>query len=313
MEEAKEQPALLENKKHRFWELDFLRGICVLLMVFDHCMFTMGYLMPSTGAELGTNMWEGMYSFVNNVYWYGSLRSYAHVIVVCIFFLICGISCTLSRSNFKRGILCFLAGCAVTFVTVIADRVMPQDSEPIAIYFGVLHMLGIAMLLYGALDNLGLLIAKIGKSEQTKKITKIIGDYLTPTVGLIFLIIFFACFFQSLSYGELTTNIVIKDKSSSVLASIFIGVKPYDNNGEWIIGGSDYWPLLPWVAIVLIGGFIGRGLYHSKAKNYLAKLDGKWNKPICFVGRHALLIYVAHQVAIFVLCFIITLVVSWFA
>ncbi|MCH5164265.1 MAG: DUF1624 domain-containing protein [Clostridiales bacterium] len=304
MEEIKEQPALLENKKHRFWELDFLRGICVLLMVFDHFMSTIGFVMPAVGSSMGKNIWAGAETFVTDVYWYGGLRTYAHVIVVCIFFLLCGISCTFSRSNYKRGFMCFLFGCGVTFVTVVTDLIADLG---ISIYFGVLHMLGIAMLLYGLFDTLGSLIAKIGKTEESKAVTKIIGEYLAPTIGLILLIIFFACF-QGKDCALFETDIVIEDKASSVLASLFVNVKCFQNNAAWSVGGMDYWPLLPWVAIVLIGGFIGRGLYHSKAKNYLSKFDGKWNKPVCFVGRHALVIYVAHQVVIFALCYLITLI-----
>lgn len=30
----------------------------------------------------------------------------------------------------------------------------------------------------------------------------------------------------------------------------------------------------------------------------MPKLDGKWNKPVCFIGRHTLIVYVAHLVFI---------------
>lgn len=299
----------LDKKKHRYWELDFIRGICVLLMVFDHFMYTMGYLMPSIGEEMGVEIWNGAGKFVAEVYWTGGLRSVAHIIVTSIFFLICGISCTFSRSNLKRGGLCFLVACGITFFTVVAEKI---TGLYMAIYFGVLHMLGIAMLLYGVFDIIGALICKLGKNDKSKKITKIIGDYLAPTVGLILLIVFFACFYDGIDIDVFATNVVIEDRTSSVLASLFLNVNlPNSGSYDWIIGGEDYWPLLPYAAIVLVGGFIGRGIYHNKkTQNYLAKLDGKWNKPVCFVGRHALIVYVAHQVAIFALLYLVTLIAA---
>lgn len=304
MEDILEQQPL-ENKRPRFWELDFLRGFCVLLMVFDHFVYTMGSLMPSIGEELGTNMWSGAEEFFKG-YWYGGLRSVAHIVVVTIFFLICGISCTLSRSNLKRGALCFLVGCAITFFTVVADEIADLG---VSIYFGVIHMLGVAMLLYGLFDKLGALIAKIGKTDKTRKITKTIGEYLAPAIGFILLIVFFTCFCTGIKGDIFVTNVVIEDKSASILASFFIIMNPDDVH--WVIDSADYWPILPWVGFVLIGGAIGRGIYcNKKTQNYLAKLDGKWNKPVCFVGKHALIIYVVHQVAIFALLYLITLIAA---
>ena len=286
------------EKKRRFWELDFLRGLCVILMVFDHFMYSIYDIMP----RFNDAFWADASAWVGNVYWYGMLRIVVRFIVLFCFFLICGISCTLSRSNIKRGALCFLVGCGITFFTVVADAMLDMD---IAIYFGVLHMLGVSMMLYGLIDKLGQLIAKIGKDDKTKKATRIIGDYLAPTVGLILFIVYFAGLKGGVEGDTFVTDIGIEDQATSVFASLFIDVKY-----AWSIGGADYWPLLPWGAIVLIGGFIGRGLYHSKAKDCLAPLDGKWNKPVCFVGRHALIVYVLHQVVAFVLLYLITLIAA---
>lgn len=42
--------------KERFWELDFLRGLCVVLMVFDHFMYCLWDIMPSINQMLGTDL-----------------------------------------------------------------------------------------------------------------------------------------------------------------------------------------------------------------------------------------------------------------
>lgn len=302
MENISEQP-IVEGKKRRFWELDFIRGICVILMIFDHVMFSVTEVAPFFDQMLGKTLWENASQFLEDVYYSGALRVTVRFIVLFFFFTICGTSCTLSRSNVKRGLLCFLVGCGITCVTVIVDRIFDMG---VSIYFGVLHMLGVSMMLYGALDKLGDCIAKIGKNDKTKKITRTIGDYLAPSIGLILLIIYFSCFFAGLKGDTLASNIYIEDEQSSMIVSLFIDVMNHSGKIS-SIGGADYWPLLPYAAFVLIGGFVGRGLYHSKYKYFLSKADGKWNKPICFVGRHALVIYAAHQVVAVALIFIITL------
>lgn len=293
----------IEGKKRRFWELDFIRGICVILMIFDHVMYSVMEVAPFIDGMLGKTIWEGASKFVEDVYWYGGLRITVRFIVLFFLFTVCGTACTLSRSNVKRGLMCFLVGCGITCVTVIVDRIFDMG---ISIYFGVLHMLGVSMMLYGALSKLGDLIAKIGKDDKTKKITRMVGDYLAPSIGLILLIVYFSCFFDGLIGDNLVSNVYIEDPQMSMIASLFIDVVRHDDVAS-SIGGADYWPLLPWAAVVFIGGFIGRGLYHSKHKYFLSKADGKWNKPVCFVGRHALIIYAAHQVVAVALIFLITL------
>lgn len=291
-----------EQTKFRVWELDFVRGICVILMVLDHVLYSIMDVAPFIDSMLNKTVWEGISAWVEDVYWYNNLRIWIRFLVLGAFFVICGTSCSLSRSNFKRGAMCFLVGCGISCVTVIIDKIFAVG---ISIYFGVLHMLGVSILVYALFEKLGKVISKIGSTDETKKVTKAIGDYLAPIMGLVLLIVYFVCFFDGINGDMPITNVKLDDKSMSVFASLFVNVQ-YSDIG-WIVGGADFWPLFPWLAIVLIGGFVGVGIYKTRVKNYLARFDGKWNKPVCFVGRHALVVYVAHQVAAVLLLFLITL------
>jgi uncharacterized membrane protein len=54
----------------------------------------------------------------------------------------------------------------------------------------------------------------------------------------------------------------------------------------------DYFPLIPWLGIFLIGAVLGKRIYASK-RGLLP-----WPLPATFVnaaGRHSLLIYIVHQ------------------
>lgn len=121
--------------KKRIWELDALRGLCVLGMVAVHAVFDMVKLYKLVSWE-----YPRWFSFVQN--WGGVL-----------FLLISGICVTLGRHNIRRGLIVFAAGMLCSAVTYgmyyygFADRGM-------IIYFGVLHCLGVCMILWQSCKKL---------------------------------------------------------------------------------------------------------------------------------------------------------------
>lgn len=123
------------TKSRRIWELDALRGICVLGMVVVHLLFDLGYMYGL--IELQDNK---LFYFISQ--WGGVL-----------FLLISGICVTLGHHPIRRGIIVFAAGMLVTAVTYGMYR-LEYASKDIIIYFGVLHCLGICMLLWPCLKHL---------------------------------------------------------------------------------------------------------------------------------------------------------------
>ena len=121
--------------KKRIWELDALRGICILGMVVVHLIYDLVDLY-------GLVQWEypAAFSFVKN--WGGVL-----------FFLISGICVTLGSRCIRRGGLVFACGLAVSAVTYGMYR-FGFAGKGMIIYFGVLHCLGICMLLWPAFRKL---------------------------------------------------------------------------------------------------------------------------------------------------------------
>jgi uncharacterized membrane protein len=62
----------------------------------------------------------------------------------------------------------------------------------------------------------------------------------------------------------------------------------------------DYFPLLPWFGVVLIGIFIGNLLYsdHKRKYNLNDYSEQFVVKFFCFLGRYSLIIYLLHQIII---------------
>ena len=114
-------------QKTRVWELDFVRGVCIIGMIFVHFFFDL--------SEFG-----GIEVWLPD--WFVFLRSYGHVLFV----LISGICVTLASRSFQRGVYVFGAGLLITYTTMFMDLVLEMGD--FRIWFGILHMLGLCMMLY---------------------------------------------------------------------------------------------------------------------------------------------------------------------
>jgi len=64
----------------------------------------------------------------------------------------------------------------------------------------------------------------------------------------------------------------------------------------------DYYPLFPWLGIVLVGIGVGEQLYPRGKRSFAAPhLPAPILSPLAFLGRHSLLIYLVHQPVILLL------------
>ena len=110
--------------------LDEVRGFDLILMVFFHAFYVIGYLFKySWGAWL--------FQFFNP----------AEPFFAGLFIFICGISCRLSHSNWKRGGLLALVAVGMSLFLYLFMR------EEM-IWFGVLHFLAVSILLFALLRPL---------------------------------------------------------------------------------------------------------------------------------------------------------------
>lgn len=65
----------------------------------------------------------------------------------------------------------------------------------------------------------------------------------------------------------------------------------------------DYWPVLPWLGVVALGLHLGQRLGlrwqllppDLRRALYLPSSPPGWARPVCWLGRHSLLVYVVHQ------------------
>lgn len=149
----------------RIWELDALRGLCIIGMIVVHFIYDLSFFGGKS------------FSLPD---WFLLIRQYGHILFV----LISGICATLTaHSTLKRGLVVFGCGLLVTYVTMFMDVVLSFSG--LRIWFGILHMLGVCMMLYPlfrrlpfwALALFGAAFLALGYWMQTLTVSV---DYLFP-------------------------------------------------------------------------------------------------------------------------------------
>lgn len=231
-----------EIPKGRVRLLDMLRGFSVLGMVAYHTLFDIVWIF---GHEIGWYMgWPG-YVWQQSICW--------------VFILVSGASLHYSRRPLKRALV--VLGCGLV-VSVVSIAAMPEQR----VMWGILHMIGLAMLVSVPLRPL------------LEKINKWVGLALSFVLFVLT---------KTLPMGY----IGVLDKPLWPLPEIlyqtpFLFPLGFPSPGFF---SGDYFPLIPWLFLFYTGWFgwsllKGHVPLSTARPNLLEK-----------VGRRSLIIYMVHQ------------------
>ncbi len=205
--------------------------------------------------------------------------------VVCFFFIfVCGISCTLSKSNLKRGLV--LLGVAAGFTLVTALILPAMGFEGTEVYFGILHLLAVSVLLYALAGK------KLGR--------------ISPFTGILLCAVLFA-FTSGISEGRLGYGNLI---------NLTLPESLYENNYLMPLGiysphfySADYFPVFPNIFIFFSGALTGRICAERGYPDWI------YPKRVSFLGalgRHSLIIYIVHMPAIFAVAYAVDFIINLF-
>jgi uncharacterized membrane protein len=240
----------------RFWEIDFLRGIAIVMMIIYHLLFDLNYF-GFTYTDLNA------LPVLLFLYPIGTL-----------FLLLVGVSLTLSYARakeklsknqlrmkyLKRGSMVFGCGLLITLVTWI----YPHDGF---IMFGVLHCIGLSIILAYPFIRFRVPSLLVGV------LCVCIGVYLQTMVMVDFPWLLWLGFVPNQLYT------------------------------------LDYFPLLPWFGVVLVGIFLGNTLYKENARIFTLKDHSRFilSRVLCLLGRYSLIIYLVHQLVIIGVLYLVSL------
>ena len=179
------------------------------------------------------------------------------------FILISGIAFQFSRDNIRRGLLLGAVSIAITLTLWIA-------APEYMVVFGILHFLAFAHILFGIIQRL------------IKKIPTKVWIVICALSAVLFV---------------LTYNIQLGYLGIKGLFTVPLPEALYQSDALMLFGfhtpdfiSSDYNPIIPWIFVFIIGIFLGR--YVHKLPESLKKPH---IRPLAFLGRHTLIIYLAHQ------------------
>ncbi len=293
-ETIKEAP----KKRERVWEIDFLRGAAILGMVVDHFVYDLGAL-----NGYFVNFYEvaspGLIAFSEQMalYFAGPVRQFFHSLAL-LFFLMSGISCSFSRSNFRHAGKILLFAGLITIFTYSVYYITYGLGSPIdiRILFGVLFVLGMGVLLIAVIQllpgskwielGLGVAILVVG----------LLYAFLGPMKGkIVDWNSFWGNIFYTYDQAPYQHLLSIGD-APDFFAKVtgFTAPDFFASMFGFIRAGSDYFSMIPWIGFTLIGAFLGQTIYKDK-KSLLPKIDGRWHKPVDWFGAKSLYIYVLHQ------------------
>ena len=182
-----------------------------------------------------------------------------------LFILISGIAPQLTHSNLIRGLKPLGVSLAFTLVTWALGFV----GMNVVIWFGILHMLAVCMLLAAAVNR------------PLRKLKY-------PVVGiLVCLVLFLAT--MHIREGWLGFPFLRWELPAAVMECKWLFPLGVITPGFY---SADYFPLFPWMFVFFAGASIGLWAVRGKFPAFMAKSRVR---PLAFVGRHALLIYILHQ------------------
>ena len=211
--------------RQRIWEIDFLRGIAICMMVLFHLVVDLA------------DFYEFPFNYMNG-FWY-----YEGKLAAILFVSLAGVSTRFSSNNFKRGLVILGWGLILTVLTYVYN---PNTY----IRFGILHLLGSSLILFHYFKSTG-----------------------AAWLGVIALMLF---------------GIAYTTAGKVVQSPIFIpvGLPPAD------FVSLDYYPLLPWLSVFLLGVLGGRYLY-KQPKSLFSEFPHQ--SMLTILGRHSLTVYLIHQ------------------
>ena len=247
------------DTRKRLETIDTIRGITIISMILFHFCWDLKYIKDF------------------DMPWYGTFGSYLWQQSICwTFIIISGFCLHFAKGPIRNGAIVFLCGFIVTCVTQIA---LPEAP----VYFGVLTLLGSSMILLGVF----LRIVNLNENSKLKK--------FDPFWGFVIFAFLFAMTKQInsgfLNFGFFKVNLpatLYGIGMNNGFKNMHLTYLGFMQEGFY---SSDYFSLMPWFFLFVVGYF----LYDILEKNFDNKMFAIKIQPFSWIGKHSLLIYLLHQ------------------
>ncbi len=186
------------------------------------------------------------------------------------FISISGYCFSFSKNHLRRGLITLSCGLIITLVTLVA---VPDEK----IIFGILWFIGSAMLIMIPLDYFE------GRIESNKR------NMLIRFISMLLLFVLF--------YRVNDGYIGLAGKAGLLPYEVYRGYfMTYLGFTDPTFSSSDYFSILPWI-FIFIGGYLLEKIL--RGTDFSIKVLTKGCRPLEYLGRHSLIIYMLHQVVLY--------------
>lgn len=234
----------VRSTRIRYWEVDALRGVAIMMMVVFHLMWDLWYFRIFPEVILDAGFWKYFQRATANLFLIlvgvSLTLSYRHALAVR------GSSAGLFPKFLRRGLSIFGLGMLITLGVWL--------SGVGSVHFGILHLIGFS----------------------------VIAAYPLLPYRRLNLALWLAFFLA----GRWIAGV-----HASELWLVWLGITPDP------YFAVDFFPVIPWFGVVLLGVYLGNTLYTPAGRIFpLSDLSGWLSvRGLQFLGRHSLVIYLAHQ------------------
>ena len=262
--------------RHRIPELDFLRGCALTLMMFHH---TIGDLY---------DIYHQDFVAFQHSYWFYQV---GRPLVLIVFLAVSGASSRFSRNSMKRGFRMVIVAIAATALSIFVDSFAGTG----LLLFNVIHVVALSTVVYALLERLAVRLKWIpdpsvetsGEDEEAVSYRPHLFPGLLIIIGMVS--IFISTSIQAVLplYSSTTLLIILGTPASG-------------------IHQLDHMPLFPWLGFFLSGAAVGHTLYATGQA--FTRHEGRFyrlTRPIRFLGRHSLWVYLVHQPIILLILFLL--------
>lgn len=281
--------------RKRVWEIDFVRGFAILLVVIDHAMFnfsrTYGFWAGAGSAFLQKLQAAG------TDYWQSDVRAIWRPAFLFLFFFTSGICTIFSKNNFLRGMRLSIVACCISILTYSAGFFMAIRTFCL---FGVLHCLGLVIIIFSLVEILLkvflTLVAKIRKVSYNRKAERYLSTIVFLCLGIAFSVVNHFFNVPLLAFDRTGETILTNSK----ILGLFFFVDNW-----WT---ADYFPLFPYIAFFFLGAGAA-GILYPKKQSLLPDLDGPWHKIISLPGHYAIYFYLGGQTLVLAICALLSAII----
>jgi uncharacterized membrane protein len=240
-------------RRARYWEIDTLRGVAIVMMVIFHLMWDLV-----------------VYRILPDVVLYEGFWKY------------------------------FQRTTAITFITLVgvslAVTAKRQSGEMPPYHYYLLR--GLKIFAWGMIISLGIRLAGIGFVDFG--VLHLIGFSVAaayPFLRLKWANLLLWFLFQVAGYFLLAPTVEVRWLA-------WLGFLPPR------YFPTDYFPIIPWFGVVLLGIFLGNLLYTPRGRTFPLPNLSEWLpfRGLQWLGRHSLVIYVIHQPLLFAILMALGLV-----